>query len=168
MTSTRWRSTAGCSIHVKYCVIWIWKSSLLICIRFMWVFFLTIWLVTAECCLQEGIQPMWEDERNKLGGRWLVNLDKRKRGVELDRFWLETVSIIPAALSQWQFDSAVDKYSLLTYQLLIITCTAFRAPCTPAIYWISGQIDHCWKDEIHLTCFQKRPVLWSAARASSV
>ena len=42
--------------------------------------------------VQEGIQPMWEDERNKLGGRWLVNLDKRKRGVELDRFWLETVS----------------------------------------------------------------------------
>jgi len=35
---------------------------------------------------------MWEDERNKLGGRWLVNLDKRKRGAELDRFWLETVS----------------------------------------------------------------------------
>ena len=49
--------------------------------------------------LQEGIQPMWEDERNKQGGRWLVNLDKRKRGAELDRFWLETVSKIPAA--QW-------------------------------------------------------------------
>ena len=47
--------------------------------------------------LQEGIQPMWEDERNKQGGRWLVNLDKRKRGAELDRFWLETVSKIPAA-----------------------------------------------------------------------
>lgn len=40
---------------------------------------------------KEGIQPMWEDEHNKHGGRWLVNLDKRKRGVELDRFWLETV-----------------------------------------------------------------------------
>jgi len=40
---------------------------------------------------------MWEDERNKLGGRWLVNLDKRKRGVELDRFWLETVSVMCAA-----------------------------------------------------------------------
>jgi len=36
---------------------------------------------------------MWEDERNKLGGRWLVNLDKRRRGAELDRFWLETVGM---------------------------------------------------------------------------
>jgi len=34
---------------------------------------------------------MWEDNANKKGGRWLVNLDKRKRGAELDRFWLETV-----------------------------------------------------------------------------
>jgi len=49
--------------------------------------------------VQEGIQPMWEDERNKLGGRWLVNLDKRKRGVELDRFWLETVGNLPAAVA---------------------------------------------------------------------
>jgi translation initiation factor 4E len=40
---------------------------------------------------KDGIQPMWEDERNKRGGRWLINLDKRKRGAELDRFWLETV-----------------------------------------------------------------------------
>ena len=40
---------------------------------------------------QEGIQPMWEDDCNRLGGRWLVNLDRRKRGGELDRFWLETV-----------------------------------------------------------------------------
>jgi len=39
---------------------------------------------------------MWEDEHNKAGGRWLVNLDKRKRGAELDRFWLETVSASPA------------------------------------------------------------------------
>jgi len=63
------------------------------------------------CILQEGIQPMWEDERNKLGGRWLVNLDKRKRGVELDRFWLETVSMMSAALPQWQTNSAIDGYS---------------------------------------------------------
>jgi len=43
---------------------------------------------------------MWEDERNKCGGRWLVNLDKRKRGAELDRFWLETVcATVTAALA---------------------------------------------------------------------
>ena len=48
----------------------------------------------SHCLLQEGIQPMWEDDRNKKGGRWLINLDKRQRNTELDRFWLETVSVL--------------------------------------------------------------------------
>lgn len=37
---------------------------------------------------------MWEDSQNKRGGRWLVNLDRRKRGAELDSFWLETVCLL--------------------------------------------------------------------------
>ena len=41
---------------------------------------------------QEGIKPMWEDERNKKGGRWLINLDKKQRASCLDNFWLEVVS----------------------------------------------------------------------------
>jgi len=40
---------------------------------------------------KDGIQPMWEDERNRLGGRWLVNLNKNQRQSELDRLWLETL-----------------------------------------------------------------------------
>ncbi|KAK2156710.1 hypothetical protein LSH36_207g07067 [Paralvinella palmiformis] len=40
---------------------------------------------------KDGIQPMWEDELNKKGGRWLINLDKRKRFQQLDTFWLETL-----------------------------------------------------------------------------
>ena len=40
---------------------------------------------------QEGIQPMWEDARNRAGGRWLVNLEKRDRRESLDNCWLETV-----------------------------------------------------------------------------
>ena len=35
---------------------------------------------------------MWEDERNRLGGRWLINTVKGSRQQELDRLWLETVS----------------------------------------------------------------------------
>jgi translation initiation factor 4E len=35
---------------------------------------------------------MWEDGRNKRGGRWLVSLAKQQRHIELDRLWLETVS----------------------------------------------------------------------------
>jgi len=35
---------------------------------------------------------MWEDDRNRMGGRWLVNLSKTQRNADLDRVWLETVS----------------------------------------------------------------------------
>lgn len=38
---------------------------------------------------KKGIQPMWEDESNHQGGRWVINLDKRMRQVELDQYWLE-------------------------------------------------------------------------------
>lgn len=34
---------------------------------------------------------MWEDDRNRMGGRWLVNLSKNQRSTDLDRIWLETV-----------------------------------------------------------------------------
>ncbi|XP_021094784.1 eukaryotic translation initiation factor 4E type 1B isoform X2 [Heterocephalus glaber] len=39
---------------------------------------------------KDGIEPMWEDSRNKRGGRWLVSLAKQQRHSELDRLWLET------------------------------------------------------------------------------
>lgn len=37
---------------------------------------------------------MWEDDANKRGGRWLINLEKKQRNDELDRFWLDVVSFI--------------------------------------------------------------------------
>jgi len=40
---------------------------------------------------KEGIKPMWEDDMNKLGGRWLISLDKRQRSNSLDNFWLEVM-----------------------------------------------------------------------------
>jgi len=40
---------------------------------------------------KDGIRPMWEDEKNRLGGRWLVNINKNQRQTELDRLWLETL-----------------------------------------------------------------------------
>ncbi|KAF3701449.1 Eukaryotic translation initiation factor 4E [Channa argus] len=39
---------------------------------------------------KDGIEPMWEDEKNKRGGRWLITLTKQQRRSDLDRFWLET------------------------------------------------------------------------------
>uniref|UniRef100_A0A8C6TAE4 Eukaryotic translation initiation factor 4ea n=1 Tax=Neogobius melanostomus TaxID=47308 RepID=A0A8C6TAE4_9GOBI len=40
---------------------------------------------------RDGIEPMWEDERNRRGGRWLITLSKQQRKNDLDRFWLETL-----------------------------------------------------------------------------
>lgn len=47
--------------------------------------------------MQDGIEPMWEDERNKRGGRWLLTLNKQQRKFELDHYWLETVGLAVAA-----------------------------------------------------------------------
>ncbi len=38
-----------------------------------------------------GVKPMWEDPANAKGGRWLLNLDKKQRGVALDNAWLEVL-----------------------------------------------------------------------------
>lgn len=35
---------------------------------------------------------MWEDSANKQGGRWLINLEKKQRNSDLDKYWLEIVS----------------------------------------------------------------------------
>ncbi|XP_019874827.1 eukaryotic translation initiation factor 4E-1A isoform X1 [Aethina tumida] len=40
---------------------------------------------------KKGIRPMWEDEANKRGGRWLLSLEKRQRNNELDRYWLDII-----------------------------------------------------------------------------
>ncbi|XP_025102998.1 eukaryotic translation initiation factor 4E-like [Pomacea canaliculata] len=40
---------------------------------------------------KDGIQPKWEDDQNKRGGRWLINLNKQQRHTDLDNFWLETL-----------------------------------------------------------------------------
>ncbi|XP_060522523.1 eukaryotic translation initiation factor 4E1-like [Cylas formicarius] len=38
---------------------------------------------------RKGIRPMWEDPANRNGGRWLINLDRKQRSGELDRYWLD-------------------------------------------------------------------------------
>lgn len=39
---------------------------------------------------KNGIRPMWEDDTNKNGGRWLINLNKF-RNSEVDRLWLDVI-----------------------------------------------------------------------------
>jgi len=38
---------------------------------------------------KHGIKPMWEDSRNKQGGRWLLNINKQQRTTDLNSYWLE-------------------------------------------------------------------------------
>ncbi|KAF5282752.1 hypothetical protein FQR65_LT02749 [Abscondita terminalis] len=40
---------------------------------------------------KEGVKPMWEDNANKRGGRWLISLEKKQRNNDLDRFWLDII-----------------------------------------------------------------------------
>jgi len=39
---------------------------------------------------KEGIRPMWEDEANKKGGRWVIMLGRNQKD-ELNKLWLDTV-----------------------------------------------------------------------------
>lgn len=40
---------------------------------------------------QEGIIPAWEDEANKNGGKWSIQLPKEKNRNNVDKMWLYTV-----------------------------------------------------------------------------
>jgi len=40
---------------------------------------------------KEGIFPDWEDPRNEDGGRWIINLEKRKRQEVVDNHWLDVL-----------------------------------------------------------------------------
>ncbi|XP_068675736.1 eukaryotic translation initiation factor 4E-like [Montipora foliosa] len=43
---------------------------------------------------KEGIEPMWEDDGNRKGGRWLFTSQKNFRQQDLDRIWLETLMLL--------------------------------------------------------------------------
>ncbi|XP_069756993.1 eukaryotic translation initiation factor 4E family member 1c isoform X2 [Narcine bancroftii] len=55
------------------------------------------------CLFKDDIKPMWEDEKNKRGGRWLMTLNKQQRHNDLDRYWLETLLCL--------IGEAFDEYS---------------------------------------------------------
>jgi len=43
---------------------------------------------------KKGIKPMWEDSRNKEGGRWLIGLERDQRATQLDNFWIEVILLL--------------------------------------------------------------------------
>jgi len=40
---------------------------------------------------KEGVEPKWEDPENEKGGKWIVTIPPKNRGVLLDKFWLWTL-----------------------------------------------------------------------------
>lgn len=40
---------------------------------------------------KNNIRPMWEDDQNKNGGRWVINLQKSFRNNDLDDLWLDVI-----------------------------------------------------------------------------
>lgn len=47
---------------------------------------------------KEGIIPAWEDEANKQGGKWSIQLPKDKNRAGVDKMWLYTVRATPPLL----------------------------------------------------------------------
>lgn len=43
---------------------------------------------------KRGVKPMWEDEHNRGGGRWVISLDKGQRVPELNNIWLEIMLLM--------------------------------------------------------------------------
>ncbi|XP_031664908.1 eukaryotic translation initiation factor 4E-1B isoform X2 [Oncorhynchus kisutch] len=81
-----------------------WQDNLRLITKFdtvedFWALYNNIQLVSklSSGCdysvFKDGIEPMWEDRRNKCGGRWLITLSKQQRHTELDRFWKETTKV---------------------------------------------------------------------------
>jgi len=40
---------------------------------------------------KEGVQPMWEDKRNRSGGKWVILLKNNQRKAQLNPLWLSTL-----------------------------------------------------------------------------
>lgn len=49
--------------------------------------------------IQEGIIPAWEDEANKNGGKWSIQLPRDKNRAHIDKMWLYTVCCLPLHVS---------------------------------------------------------------------
>ena len=73
---------------------------------------------------KKGIQPMWEDEQNRDGGRWLISFDREQRQTCLANHWQNTLLSLVGSQYDKEYDLIngavvnvrykVDKLSLWT------------------------------------------------------
>jgi len=98
---------------------------------------------------KSGIKPMWEDDRNKDGGRWLINVEKRHR-FDLSEYWLHIcLKLIGETLTYaHEVNGAVVNVRSKGDKLAVWTATAMNAD---AILDIGRQIKDTlqFKDLIH-------------------
>jgi len=40
---------------------------------------------------KHGIKPMWEDDKNSAGGRWVLKLPPVKKNLHIDEYWKNIV-----------------------------------------------------------------------------
>lgn len=65
-----------------------------------WILFNSIKLPTEinEGCnyafFRSSVRPMWEDDHNRNGGRWVITLEKRVDCDEVNRLWLDTLLLL--------------------------------------------------------------------------
>lgn len=65
-----------------------------------WILFNSIKLPTEinEGCnyalFRSAVRPMWEDEHNRNGGRWVITLEKRVDSDEVNRLWVDTLLLL--------------------------------------------------------------------------
>lgn len=65
-----------------------------------WILFNSIKLPTEinEGCnyalFRSPVRPMWEDENNQNGGRWVITLEKRVDSDEVNRLWMDTLLLL--------------------------------------------------------------------------
>uniref|UniRef100_A0A0X3P7B6 EIF-4F 25 kDa subunit n=1 Tax=Schistocephalus solidus TaxID=70667 RepID=A0A0X3P7B6_SCHSO len=60
---------------------------------------------------KDGIQPMWEDERNRNGGRWLINVPHIEM---LDTYWEELLMLIIG--NDWETEAESEQICGAVFQ----------------------------------------------------
>lgn len=97
-------------------------------------------LAHCRCLSVSLLQPMWEDEANKEGGKWIIRLHQRDRN-HIDQYWQNLVSQLSNRLPSSLADP--DPCSNLIGRSSAWLARASRAAKTSAERWSRGEKVRC-------------------------
>lgn len=43
---------------------------------------------------RSGVRPMWEDEHNQKGGRWIITIERRVDNEEINQLWIDILLLL--------------------------------------------------------------------------